>query len=215
MAMSKKQAAADQSLVERAVNMQVVVRTNAPPDAAPHERIVQAARDLFCRDGIHATGIDRILAQANASKMTLYARYGSKAALLREVLLREGADWRETFFAAMADAAPAPADRLPTLVAALGRLFHGGRFYGCAFMNAVAEHTKGEAWLRDLAADHHRLILAELGAYAAAAGHPEPAIMARQLLLLLDGTIAALMVTGDPAVLDIANRSLHAILRRD
>ena len=73
----------------------------------PHQRIVAAARDLFCRDGIHATGIDRILAAAHASKMTLYARFGSKDALLREVLEQEGAEWRASFFAAV-DAGPRP-----------------------------------------------------------------------------------------------------------
>ena len=38
-------------------------------DAAqpPHERILLAARDLFCRNGIAATGIDRVLAEAGAS----------------------------------------------------------------------------------------------------------------------------------------------------
>lgn len=57
---------------------------------APDERILEVARELFCRDGIHATGIDRILTEAGASKMTLYSRFGSKEALLREVLVREG-----------------------------------------------------------------------------------------------------------------------------
>ena len=51
---------------------------------APDERILEVARELFCRDGIHATGIDRILTEAGASKMTLYSRFGSKEALRSE-----------------------------------------------------------------------------------------------------------------------------------
>ncbi len=191
-------------------------KSKAPePPTAPHERIVAIAREMFCRDGIHATGIDRILAAAGASKMTLYSRFGSKEALLREVLLREGADWRDAFFAAVLAATPPGTDPLPHLVAGLGTLFRRDAFYGCAYMNAIAEHTKGEAWLRALAANHHRDILAFLGTHAAAAGFPTPDITARQLLLLLDGSMAALMVSGDPTVLDIAERNLHAILRRD
>ena len=179
---------------------------------APHERIVAAARDLFCRDGIHATGIDRILSTANASKMTLYARFGSKDALLREVLEQEGADWRATFFAAVEDGRTPPAGRLAQAVPALGTMFHSGRFYGCAFMNAIAEHTKGESWLREMAAAHHRHILAFLERHAAADGKAEPALLARQVLLTLDGAIAALMVSGDARVLDVAARNLAAIL---
>ncbi len=178
----------------------------------PHQRIVEVARELFCRDGIHATGIDRILAEAGASKMTLYARFGSKEALLREVLRAEGADWREAFFAAVMDSAPDAQGRLEALVGALGGWFRGGRFYGCAFMNASAEHTKGQPWLRALAADHHRVILDTLDRLATEAGYTEPAMLARQLLLLIDGIIAALMVSGDAAVLDVGARNLRAIL---
>ena len=63
--------------------------------ARPYPRV---ARELFCRDDIHATGIERILAEAGASKMTLYARFCSKEAFLRAVLKQEGANWRDKFF---------------------------------------------------------------------------------------------------------------------
>ena len=53
---------------------------------APHERILLAACELFCRDGI--------LAEAGASKMTLRGRFGSQEALVREVLRQEDAAWR-------------------------------------------------------------------------------------------------------------------------
>ena len=186
--------------------------TGGAPRRLPHERIVDVARELFCRDGIHATGIDRILSEAGASKMALYARFGSKEALLREVLRAEGADWRESYFRTVMAAAPDAQGRLDGLVDALATWFRSGRFYGCAFMNAAAEHTKGQDWLRALAADHHRAILETLDRVALDAGYAEPAMLARQLLLLIDGVIAALMVTGDAAVLTVGARNLRAIL---
>ncbi len=179
---------------------------------SPQARILDVARKLFCRDGIHATGIDRILSEAGASKMTLYARFGSKEALLRAVLQEEGADWRNRLFAAIEAAGADPAVQLRAIIPALGAWFSSGRFYGCAFMNAVAEHPKDEPWLRTLAAEHHRQILGYLGGLAAAAGHREPQVLARQILLLIDGAIAALMVSGDATVLDIASRNLDAVL---
>jgi len=183
---------------------------------APHERIIQVARELFCRDGIHATGIDRILTEAGASKMTLYGRFGSKEALVREVLAREGAEWRETFFAQVEAAGPDPADCLQATVPAL-RTWFEGRFYGCPFMNAAAEHAKGvlggEPWLREMTAQHHAAIIAFLAELAREAGYAEPRLMARQVLLVLDGAIAALMVSGDAGVLDVAARNLRAVLR--
>ncbi|WP_158744638.1 TetR/AcrR family transcriptional regulator [Acidisphaera sp. L21] len=185
---------------------------HSPKPHPAHERIVEAARDLFCRQGIHATGIDTILAAAGASKMTLYGRFGSKDALLREVLSREGADWREVFFAAVTAAADNPLAQLTAIPAALDHWYQGGRLYGCAFMNAIAEHDKTEQWLRQITADHHRMVLAFFAGLATQAQFAEPEILARQLLLLIDGANAALMVTNDPSVLEITQRNLDAVL---
>jgi len=182
----------------------------------PHERIVEVARELFCRDGIHATGIDRILTEAGASKMTLYSRFGSKEALVREVLTREGSDWRDSFFRRVEAAGLDPALRLSAVIPALRVWFEGERFYGCAFMNAAAEHAKGsrggEPWLRDMAAAHHAAILGFLAGLAGQAGDIEPLMVARQVLLVLDGAIAAMMVSGDAGVLEVATRTLQAVL---
>ncbi len=178
------------------------------------ERILGAARDLFCSQGIHATGIDRILAVASASKMSLYTRFGSKDALLREVLLREGADWRAGFFAAVTQGEPDPVAQLRRVIPTLAAWFHGGRFHGCAFMNATAEHAMAEPVLRDLASDHHRQILAFLEERTRAASFAEPGLVARQVMLIIDGATAALMVTGDAKVLEISARTLDAVLEQ-
>ena len=190
-----------------------ILRADEPESQrSPQERILATARVLFCRDGIHATGIDRILAEAGVSKMTLYSRFGSKEGLVREVLQQEGSEWRTQFFDAIRNASDDPRGRLHRIVPALATWFRSERFTGCAYMNAVAEHTKGERWLRDLAAGHHAAILAFLGGEAEAAGYAEPALLARQLLLLIDGMIAAYMVSGDEFVLTVAERNLRAIL---
>lgn len=192
-------------------NVSNVATTLKRPHPA-HERIVAAARDLFCRQGIHATGIDTILAAAGASKMTLYGRFGSKNALLREVLAREGLEWRDAFFAAIMASAPDAPGQLGEIASALDRWYRGGRFYGCAFMNAIAEHDKTEHWLREVAAEHHRVILGFLADLAEQAGFAEPSLVARQILLLIDGATAALMVTNDASVLLIVRRNLEAVL---
>lgn len=175
----------------------------------PYARLLGVARELFCRDGIHATGIDRILTQARVSKMTLYARFGSKEALVREVLRAEGQAWRAEFFAGVE---AAEHDRLARVIDALEPWFRSERFYGCAFMNAIAEHAKGEAWLRELAAEHHRQIHDFLSRLAAASGYAEPSILARQIMLVIDGAIAALLISGDPALLDLTRRNLASVL---
>src|SRR6185503_16096580 len=52
----------------------------------PRERILQAARELFYRDGVNAVSVDAIAAAAGTNKMTLYRHFASKDALLNEYL---------------------------------------------------------------------------------------------------------------------------------
>ncbi len=40
--------------------------------------IVETAYSLFKRDGFHATGIDKIIAEADVAKMTMYRHFPSK-----------------------------------------------------------------------------------------------------------------------------------------
>jgi AcrR family transcriptional regulator len=48
---------------------------NMPQDAqktTPRDRLMDAATRLFCKNGINATGIDAIVAEAGTAKTTLY-----------------------------------------------------------------------------------------------------------------------------------------------
>ena len=110
----------------RRIDVQIVRNQDADKATEPpHARLVGVAREMFCRDGIHATGIDRILAEAHVSKMTLYSRFGSKEALVREVLRQEGAEWRTHFFTAVSAMSDDPRAQLAGVVSALDPWFRG------------------------------------------------------------------------------------------
>ena len=63
--------------------------------------MLSAATNLFCKNGINATGIDAIINEAGTAKTTLYKLFGSKTNLVHAVLESEGKAWREWFIAAM------------------------------------------------------------------------------------------------------------------
>ena len=67
--------------------------------APPRERILQAARELFYRDGINAVSVDAIASAAGTNKMTVYRHFSSKDELIAaylDVLAAEGeAVWAE------------------------------------------------------------------------------------------------------------------------
>ena len=55
------------------------------------QRIVEVATRLFCESGFELTSVDQIVAEAQISKQTFYARYPSKESLFAAVI-RHGTD---------------------------------------------------------------------------------------------------------------------------
>ena len=58
------------------------------------ERLLEAASELFYKEGIGAVGVDTVSESAAVSKRTLYNRFGGKDALVAEYLRRRDERWR-------------------------------------------------------------------------------------------------------------------------
>jgi AcrR family transcriptional regulator len=192
-------------------------RILAEPTAAeatqpsPRARLMDAATRLFCKNGINATGIDAIVAEAGTAKTTLYKLFGSKNDLVEAVLLAEGQAWRAWFMAAIDDKDTARG-RLDAIFPALKSWFCKDDYYGCVFINAVGEHDKSESRLRSITLQHKSFVLGHIGELARAAGAREPDALAHQIGLLMDGAIVAAMVTRNPDVADAAAAAASALL---
>src|SRR6201992_3103849 len=50
------------------------------------QRILDTAAELFYRDGINATGVEKLAAESSVSKRTLYQHFPSKTAVVEEYL---------------------------------------------------------------------------------------------------------------------------------
>jgi TetR/AcrR family transcriptional repressor of mexJK operon len=59
--------------------------------------VLDAATDLFLRDGYGTTSLEAVAAAAGVSKRTLYARFSGKAALLQMVVARLVTNWLPAF----------------------------------------------------------------------------------------------------------------------
>jgi TetR/AcrR family transcriptional regulator, mexJK operon transcriptional repressor len=59
--------------------------------------VLDAATELFLRDGYGATSLEAVAAAAGVSKRTLYARFSGKAALLQVVVARLVTTWLPAF----------------------------------------------------------------------------------------------------------------------
>jgi len=176
----------------------------AGDDESARGRLLSAATHLFCKNGINATGIDAIIDEAGTAKTTLYKLFGSKTNLVHVVLETEGKQWREWLIGAIEAGGGDAQTKLARIFPALKSWFGEERFYGCPFINAVAEHDKDQKQFRNIAMRHKKVVLAHIEKLAGEMGAAEPEVLAHQLALLIDGAIVAAMVSGDPGVADTA-----------
>src|SRR5262249_40503770 len=149
--------------------------------AAPRERIVAAACDLFYRHGIRAVGVEAIAEAAGTNKMTLYRHFSSKdelvAECLRRVAVKAGALW-DHIEADHPDDAPA---QLNAWVAAMGARLAGLEERGCAMCNAAAELPDRTHPARGVIEAFKRGQRDRLARLCAAAGAPQPDLLADEL----------------------------------
>jgi len=180
-------------------------------DESARGRLLSAATHLFCKNGINATGIDAIINEAGTAKTTLYKLFGSKTALVHAVLESEGRQWREWFIGEMESGGGDAEAKLARIFPALKSWFGEERFYGCPFINAVAEHDKDQKQFRTIALRHKKVVLAHIEKLAAEMGATDPEGFSHQLALLIDGAIVAAMVSRNPEVADTAGLAASAL----
>jgi len=99
------------------------------------ERILLTAHDLFYREGIRATGIDRVIAASGVTKVTFYRHFPSKNDLILAFLEYRHQRWMDWF----TDALQRKGKGMKALVPALAEWFGAEDFRGCAFINSVGE----------------------------------------------------------------------------
>jgi AcrR family transcriptional regulator len=161
------------------------------------DELVETALELFGREGFHATGIDRILAEAGVAKMTLYHHFRSKDELILAALRLRDERFRNDFMRSVERKTEDRTQRLLAIFDVLGELFDSKNFRGCAFINACAEYGDRDSAIHAIAIEHKRLVFGYVRELTQAAGVPEPEPLARQLCLLMEGVIVTAQVSGD------------------
>lgn len=165
------------------------------------ERILAAAARRFYADGIAATGIDTITAEAGVAKMSLYNNFASKAALVEAYVDARHDEWLGLCRARSA-AASSPAERVLAvfdayLDHAAAAYDHG--FRGCGLLNAAAELGTDDP-ARAAVRRHKEEVEVILAERLAEAAGPERAEgLAEHLSFLLEGAVARAGLEGGDA----------------
>jgi AcrR family transcriptional regulator len=180
----------------------------APPSRNARETILSAAKTLFYRDGIHATGVERLAKLAHVSKRTLYQNFSSKDRLVEEYLRR------------IHEAGGMPNEKaLDTLDAtARNRLLAifdappADRFRGCPFHNAAVEAAYEMPAVHEIVHEHKLWFIARLTDIAAEAGARDPYQLGHQLAVLFEGAMALATSLNDTAPLVHARSAAEVLI---
>ena len=168
------------------------------PAPSPRERILLTAHDLFYRDGLRATGIDRIIAESGVAKLTFYRCFTSKDELIRTFLDYRHERWMAWFVDALGRHGAAAGSGLAPLLPALAEWFADPLFRGCAFINAMAEVGASQPGITQIV-QSHKQDMQQVIAGLLPAG-PGQQALASAAALAVDGAIVrAQMEGGEPA----------------
>lgn len=180
------------------------------------ERLLSTASALFYREGIRAVGVERILAEAPATRATFYRHFPSKEDLVLAYLRGVDAHTRADVHAAI-EAAPSPADALRAIGTAVADDLAKPEFRGCAFLKAAAEYPDPSDPVRQVILEHrawYTTTLTELFTQvfgdSPRRGKPEHA--ARHFVMMRDGAMSGAHLDGVESVGAAFQRGVEGLL---
>lgn len=158
------------------------------------QRILDTAAELFYRDGINATGVEKLAAEASVSKRTLYQHFPSKTAVVEEYL--RDMEQRVIDTVMHSDAHQTPRARM--LAAFDDHTAGGGTFRGCPFHNAAVESAGTMPEVQDIVRASKLGFADWLTDLAGQAGAAHPRQLGNQLAVLYEGAGALATSLDDP-----------------
>lgn len=166
---------------------------------ADHERVLNAAAELFYTRGIQAVGMAELRNTADIPLKRLYRCFASKQDIVRAYLQRRDQQWRRELSDYIARQAGTSEQRLLAVFDWLHNWFNDPGFHGCAFVNATGELGATDPAITRITANHKAALHAYLTELTRDLRPPDPNGLAGQLCLLIDGAITTATVTSDPA----------------
>src|SRR4051812_1338432 len=163
-------------------------------ESGVRDRLLDAADRLFYREGVRAVGIDRVLAEADAAKASLYQHFGCKDQLVASYLERRTADAREQIEAYLAGTPPG--QRALKFFDWVVDWVESKDFRGCPLQHTVGELTDASHPARAIAQKQRKWLTDRLLEWTTAAGVKDPKATARALVVLFDGAAAASEIDG-------------------
>ncbi|MFI9460832.1 TetR/AcrR family transcriptional regulator [Streptomyces xiamenensis] len=186
--------------------------TGGGSTSAARARLLGTATRIFYAEGIHAVGVDRIIAEAQVTRATLYRHFAGKEELVLAYLdladrgIRAGVEAART-------GEPSPADAVRAVCRSITDGIQGPVFRGCAFLNAVAEYPDPAHPIHQAVLAHRQWFLDTVTGLLAQVGDAPAEEDGRHLVMLRDGAMAAGCLFDTKLLCETFLRGVEGILR--
>jgi AcrR family transcriptional regulator len=175
-------------------------------------RILETADRLFYQEGIRAVGIDRVIAEADVAKATLYAHFPSKDDLIVAVLKYREESVTAFFRTAMERHGRRTKGKIKAFFAALKEWFQSPGFRGCAFINAAVELADpkhpGSKFVREYK-QRFREMLDILVEESVGKAHSK---LTPAVAILVEGAVVTAVIHGSADAADVARDAALALV---
>lgn len=183
-------------MVTKSTSTRVTGTRRSTPGELAQARILDAAEELFYREGARNVGIEAVIRLAGVNKMSLYRQFHSKEDLLLHYLRRREARFWQYLETAIARHPGDPRRQLLQVFRDLRERSSAPGYRGCPFVNVAAEFPDPAHEVRQVVSAFKTRVVRRLAALARAAHARRPLALARALALLLEGSYAASQTHG-------------------
>ncbi|MEV7207779.1 MULTISPECIES: helix-turn-helix domain-containing protein [unclassified Streptomyces] len=153
----------------------------------PRERILDAAEELFQREGIQRVGVQAVAEKAETTKMAIYRHFETKDALVAEWLRILAAEYQAAFDRVEAEHPARPREQILGLARFIAEGLPTLSYRGCPFVNSLAELPDRAHPARRVIEEHKARQTRRLVGMCTEAGLPDPEQVAAQITFVLEG----------------------------
>lgn len=180
--------------------------------SAKRKQLVETAERLFYREGFHATGVDRVIAEAGVARMTLYKHFPSKDELVLAVLAHREQSYWEVLDAAVDEAKAHDETTIRAVVEAHVQWLIDEGSNGCLLLKALGEYAAHSARIVEFATGHKQRVLAFIRALLQDDGLSGDQLT-EPLAFVLEGATAYAQVLPAVQVAEQARKTVEILIQ--
>lgn len=180
--------------------------------SAVRERVLATASKLFYSQGVHAVGVDLVVAESGIAKTSLYRHFGSKDALIAAFLAQEDADFWRQWSAIAEQHQDDPEDELAAYLDWMEVRLRRPGYRGCPQLNVAAEIPDPKHPARRVAEAHKQKMRQFFSQVAKRLKLHHPNRVGAQLAMVFDGAFISAPLSDGRQLAATLRGSVRAVI---